>query len=145
MRLSSVLSVLALAVAVPAAPTPSDQGQALSVVDAKDIEAVVNNLPASEQDIETRHIEARWENSYAWPESSVAGGSIDYQFRATNLGNNKFKIEFFNSGPGNGYSYKYIFTSGGASVTKVIPPRGSSVSFEVQKSGESFQVSINPA
>lgn len=143
MRPATLLSALTFAT-FSAAAAIDNQGSAAIVSRGHDIEARSDSILPSHQHLEKRHLSPRWEDgseTFGWPEDSVGRGTVDYQFVVTNLGNNKFRVQLYHSGPANGRDVRYTFTASGISIIKTLKPR-SSTSFEVAKSGDGFQVKI---
>ncbi|EEU47018.1 uncharacterized protein NECHADRAFT_105993 [Fusarium vanettenii 77-13-4] len=143
MRPATLLSALTFATFSAAAVIDS-QGSAAIVARGHEIEARGDSSLPLNQHFEKRHLTPRWEDgseTFGWPADSVGRGTVDYQFVVTNLGNNKFRVQLYHSGPANGRDVRYTFTAPGISIVKTLKPR-SSTSFEVAKSGDGFQVKI---
>ncbi|KAI8722393.1 hypothetical protein NCS52_00383000 [Fusarium sp. LHS14.1] len=143
MRPITLLSALTFATFSAAAVIDSQDTTAI-VARGHDTEARSGSTVPSNQNLEKRHLSPRWEDgkeTFGWPEDSVGRGTVDYQFVVINLGNNKFRIQLYHSGPANGRDVRYTFTASGISIVKTLKPR-SSTSFEVIKSGDGFQVKI---
>ncbi|KAF5008707.1 hypothetical protein FDECE_5034 [Fusarium decemcellulare] len=148
MRFLSLVNFLTVATALPAAFAPDDPGKAVNVAARDNAASLEIRDPLPKSELEPGHtIEAREVKSFPWPEDSFAVGNIAYQVRVTNLGGNKYKIEFFNSSPLNGWTYRYTVSavgSGGAGVIaeKILAPQVPGESVEVAKTGDTVQVEV---
>ncbi|RSL66143.1 hypothetical protein CEP54_003903 [Fusarium duplospermum] len=143
MRLVTLLSALTLAT-ISAAAVIDSHGSAAIVARGHEVETRSDSTLPSNQHLEKRHLSPRWEDgseTFGWPADSVGRGTVDYQFVVTNLGNDKYRVQFYHSGPANGRDVRYTYTAPGTSIVKTLKPR-SSTSFEVTKSGDGFQVKV---
>ncbi|KAL6399251.1 hypothetical protein AUP68_17795 [Ilyonectria robusta] len=152
MRVLSLVSLISIASALPAALVPNDQGNTPGLALRDDeVAAIVNrspesstHSPRSENNIVARAI---YENSFAWPEESFTGGTLYYQFQITSIGNGKYTVAFWNTGPKNGSTYKYTVAAVGAgndgtSISRTLSPV-SSTSVEIQKSGTQYRITVD--
>ncbi|KAJ3539272.1 hypothetical protein NM208_g5558 [Fusarium decemcellulare] len=148
MRFFALVNFLAAATALPTALAPKDPGNAVNVAARDDAVSLEIRDPVPQPESEADHtIEAREVKSFPWPEDSFAVGNIAWQVRVTNLRSNKYKIEFFNSSPLNGWTFRYTVSavgSGGAGVIaeKVLAPQVPGGSVEVAKTGDTVQVEV---
>ncbi|KAL2689465.1 hypothetical protein Neosp_003519 [[Neocosmospora] mangrovei] len=143
MRPVTLLSALTLAIISTAAAIDS-QGSTAIHARGHEIEARGDSTLPLNQHLEKKHLTPRWEDgseTFGWPADSVGRGTVDYQFVVTSIGNNKYRVQFYHSGPANGRDVRYTFTAPGTWIVKTLKPR-SSTSFEVTKSGDGFQVKI---
>ncbi|KPM35505.1 hypothetical protein AK830_g11059 [Neonectria ditissima] len=153
MRIFSLLSLAAIAYALPAALVPGDQSNAAGLaLRGGEVAAIANRSPESKNSARSENtIVARaiYESTFAWPEETFTGGSLYYQFQVTPIGDGKYTVGFWNSGPRNGYSYKYTVAAVGAgndgtSITRTLSPP-SSTSVQIQKSGTQYRITIDQA
>ncbi|KAJ8118123.1 hypothetical protein OPT61_g830 [Boeremia exigua] len=97
----------------------------------------------------TPALEARqtvvFDQTYSWPDSIVEGGGMSAQFEATNQGNGNYKFQFWNSAPANAAALNYRVSYGGKTLASVNLSTGQTTTVTIPKTGDNFNVFVQPA
>ncbi|KAJ0107020.1 hypothetical protein J7T55_006898 [Diaporthe amygdali] len=138
MRFFAVAGLLSLAAALPTAD-PSQQDN--SVARRGDALDHVLAVRADNSNVGFNP----FDQTYSWPDTSVTGGGISAQFRATNLNNGNYSFQFWSSAPLNGGNLSYRVSYGGKELAKVVLSPGQTTTVTVPKTGDNFNIYIDAA
>ncbi|KAL0942039.1 uncharacterized protein CTRU02_204802 [Colletotrichum truncatum] len=143
MRVFALLSLVSLAASLPASVNLVDQGAAISVLE-REVGPVEIRAPVEEPLHGSSALVARalYDQTVAWPETSVDLGNLSFQVSVTNLNNGKYRINWWNSDARNSQrKIKLTFNSGsGARLYDVVTSTQTRGSAEVTKTDSTFRV-----
>lgn len=146
MRAFALLSLLSLAVALPASINAIEEGGVLSVVE-REVATVAVRVPVEQVSQEAPVLTARalFDGTREWPTTTTSVTTVAFQVDVTNLKNGKYRLNWNNSDAANARRKikLTVNSSSGARLYDVVTSTRTRGSVELSKSGSNFRIILD--
>ncbi|KAI9154951.1 hypothetical protein HJFPF1_07512 [Paramyrothecium foliicola] len=147
MKSLAFFGVLSFALALPTASTLGGGDNAPAII-GRDLESpVTRNTNHSPDRSSVLLARAFYDQAFDWPAESFAHGTRSFQFQVVNLGNGRYRLNWWNTDPANSpRKIKLTFNAGGGSrLFEIVTSAQTRGNTEITQRDSSFRAILDDA